>query len=154
MLLGKGEAEQIVVLLNSILMIRLWNDCDLSLERPFEQYLAWRFADSGSDILDHWHVVSGLLFLGIAEFDVGWCAQAAVASYLHAHFVAESNELWLSIQWMELDLEDGWFDLSIRPDISDERSSHIADTDSLDLTLFLESLHGSPSFVHWNQINE
>jgi hypothetical protein len=55
---------------------------------------------------------------------------------------------------MDLDLKDGWLYLGIRPNISDQSGSHIADTNSLDHTLFLKSLHGSPCLVHWYQINE
>lgn len=152
LLFGQGEAEQIKILFNSLLVIRLWNDCDLSLKGPLEQNLSWRFADSGSNILDNGIVIGSLFLFSITEADVSWGAQAAVTGDSDSVREAVFDKSWLSIQWMELDLEDRWFDLGVGEDISDQRGTHVTDADGLNETLVVELLHGSPRLVNWHWI--
>lgn len=137
------------VLGQTVRVVALRNDGDISLGGPPEQDLGGGFALLVGNALDGRVVEEGRGILGLlqTEFDEGLRAKGRVGCHGDALLLGKFDEVWLGQVGMMFDLQGGRNDLGVAEKIDNERGTVIADADAFSQPLINQCLHCLPGFL-------
>ena len=124
LVIGEVEIADIQVRGQSGLVVGLWNDSDLALSSPSQEYLSWGLAVLVGDLLDGFVLEQKRGVLGTLHIElvVGNGTEGGVGGHCNAVLLNKIDKRLLREVWVVLDLKSGGVDLCIAEEVQKQRT--------------------------------